>query len=121
MISPNVSEGSSPEIADVARDQGVVQLEVSIAAGGKGESVAACRGRGPGRVMQRFITELERAWPWRQASLPQAEEARRRYSGKAVGPVHSRGVAGVTPGGAWSSLEGTGGRLARDKEAYAIL
>jgi len=52
----------SPEIAVVARDQGVVKLEVSIATGVYGKSEAAGRGRGPGRVLQRFLMELERAW-----------------------------------------------------------
>ena len=48
-------------------------------------------------------------------SFQQAEEARRKYGGMAVGPVHSRGVAGVMLGGACSSLEGTGSMLQRGK------
>jgi hypothetical protein len=33
----------------------------------------------------------------------------------AVGPAHIRGVAGVMPGGAFSSLEGAGSMLQRGK------
>ena len=50
-----------------------------------------------------------------EQSLQQAEEARRRYGSVAVGPVHIRGVAGVMPGGADSSLEGAGSMLQRGK------
>ena len=50
-----------------------------------------------------------------EQSLQQAEEARRRYGSVAVGPAHSRGVAGVMPGGA-CSLEGVGSMLQRGKE-----
>ncbi len=46
-------------------------------------------------------------------SFQQAEEARRKYGGMAVGPAHSRGVAGVMPGGAISSLEGVSGLTQR--------
>ena len=50
-----------------------------------------------------------------ERSLQQAEEARRRYGGVAVGPTYSRGVAGVMPGGAYNSLEGAGSMLQRGK------
>ena len=81
-------------------------------------------------------------------SFQQAEEARRKYGGMAVGPVHSRGVAGVMPSGIFSllqvkmpdlevdfclqsphgvfncngngSLEGTGSNTQRDEEAFAV-
>lgn len=53
-------------------------------------------------------------------SFQQAEEARRKYSGMAVGPAHSRGVAGVMPGGATSSLERAGGKMQRDEEVLAV-
>ena len=52
-------------------------------------------------------------------SFQQAEEARRKYGGMAVGPAHSRGVAGVMSGGA-SSLEGAGGKMQRDEEVLAV-
>ncbi len=53
-------------------------------------------------------------------SFQQAEEARRKYGGMAVGPAHSRGVAGVMPGGACGSLEGAGSNTQRDEEACAV-
>ena len=53
-------------------------------------------------------------------SFQQAEEARRKYGGMAVGPAHSRGVAGVMSGGARSSLEGAGGKMQRDEEVLAV-
>ncbi len=48
------------------------------------------------------------------------KEARRKYGGMAVGPAHSRGVAGVMSGGAISSLEGAGGKMQRDEEVLAV-
>ena len=51
-------------------------------------------------------------------SFQQAEEARRKYGGMAVRPAHSRGVAGVMPGGACGSLEGAGSITQRDEEAF---
>ena len=53
-------------------------------------------------------------------SFQQAEEARRKYGSMAVGPAHSRGVAGVMSGGARSSLEGAGGKMQRDEEVLAV-
>ncbi len=53
-------------------------------------------------------------------SFQQAEEARRKYGDMAVGPVHSRGVVGVMPGGTCRSLEGAGSKTQRDEEAFAI-
>ena len=50
-----------------------------------------------------------------ERSLQQAEEARRRYGGMAVGLVRSRGVVGVMSDGACSSLEGAGSMLQRGK------
>ena len=48
-------------------------------------------------------------------SFQQAEEARRKYDEMVVRLTHSRGVAGVMPGGACSSLEGAGSMLQRGK------
>ena len=53
-------------------------------------------------------------------SFQQAEEARRKYGGMAVGPAHSRGVAGVISGGASDSLEGAGSKTQRDEAAFAV-
>lgn len=50
-----------------------------------------------------------------ERSLQQAEEVRWRYGGMAVGPTHTRGVAGVMSGGATGSLEGVGSMLQRGK------
>ncbi len=70
---------------------------------------ASSRGRRPWQAIELFASELGRA-----ASLPikciqQAEEASFVHGGVAVGPAHSRGVAGVMPGGtSRGSLEGAG-------------
>ena len=63
-----------------------------------GECVASCRGQSPWQVIQRFASELGRAMSLPSEASNEAEEVRRRYGGMAVGPVHSRGVAGVMPG-----------------------
>jgi hypothetical protein len=55
--------------------------------------------------------------------VQQAEKARRTHGDTAVGPVHSRGVAGVTPGeGAkiQDPLEGAGSQLCRAEEVRFI-
>ena len=60
----------------------------------------------------------------RIACMPrQAEKARTGHGDTEVGPTHSRGVAGVTPGGGPVSpvpLEGVGRRLNRAKAMEAI-
>ena len=63
-----------------------------------GESAAASRGLSPWQVIQRIASELGRAMPFPRRSFQQAEEARRRYGGMAVGLTHNRGVAGVMSG-----------------------
>ena len=68
-------------------------------------------------------TSTVRVGTWESHTAPvgsfqQAEEARRKYGGMAVGPVHSTGVVGVMPGGTCSSLEGTGSNTQRDEEAF---
>ena len=45
----------------------------------------------------------------------EAEEVTKRYGVSVVGLTHSRGVAGVMPGGATSSLEGVSGLTQRGK------
>ncbi len=84
-----------------------------------GEYAGSCRGLSPWQVVQRFTSEPGRASRFPCLSLQQAEEARRRYGGEAVGPFHSTGVAGVMPG---AGMEPTGRerrRFAGGKEAYA--
>jgi hypothetical protein len=48
-------------------------------------------------------------------SLQQAEKARRRYGGMAVGPVNIRAVGGVMPTESPCSLEGAGSKAQRDE------
>ena len=88
----------SPEIIIIARGQGLHLLEASTATYDKGEYEAACRGLRPWQVIERFKSELGRAVPFLTESSQQAEEARRGYSGTAVGPAHIRGVAVVMRG-----------------------
>ena len=63
-------------------------------------------------------------WEGRIACMPrQAEKARTGHGDTAVGPTHSRGVAGVTPGGGPSRaapLEGVGSGLSRAKAMEAV-
>ncbi len=138
----------SPEIVNFALGQGFHFLEASIAACAKGEHVSGVPGS---ESMAGNLTVHIGTWESRVApdgSFQQAEEARRKYGGMAVGPAHSRGVAGVMPGGAFfllqvkmpdlevdfclqsphgvincdgnSSLEGAGSKTQRDAEAFAI-
>ena len=138
----------SPEITIVALGQGFHVLEASIAACAKGEHVGGVPGS---ESMAGDRTVHIGTWESHVApgeSFPQAEEASRRYGGMAVGPVHSRGVAGAMPGGVFSllqvkmpdvevelcwqsphgvfncdgndSLEGDGSITLRDEAAYAI-
>jgi hypothetical protein len=64
-------------------------------------------------------------WDSRIACIPQqAEEARRGHGDAAVGPAHSRGVTGVTPGGGpriRAPLEGAGSQSIRAEKLRAIL
>ncbi len=110
----------SPEIINIALGQGFHFLEARTAAYVKGEYVSGVPGS---ESMAGNLTVHIGTWESRVApngSFPQAEEARRKYGGMAVGPVHSRGVAGVMPGGVCGSLEGAGSKLQRDEEAFDI-
>jgi len=100
----------SPEIFNIALGQGFHFLEANIAACAIGEYVSDVPGSESmaGNATVRIGTWESHAAPSRR-SFQQAEEARRKYGGVAVGPAHSRGVAGVMPGGTRrSSLEGAG-------------
>ena len=107
---------SSPEIClNVALGQEVHYSEASIAAHVNGECVSGVPGS---KSIAGHSTVHNGTWESHvvlERSFQQAEEARRKYGGMAVGPVHSRGVAGVMPGGACSSLEGAGSMLQRGK------
>ena len=109
----------SPEIL-VALGQGFHFLEASIAACVKGEYDSDVPGSESmaGNLTVHIGTWESHAVP--SGSFQQAEEARRKYGGMAVGPAHSRGVAGVMPGGACGSLEGAGSKTQRDEVVYAI-
>jgi len=127
--SPTDSEGSaatqvkavSPEICIIARGQGLLCSEASI-----GTDVMRRVGHGmPGsQAAAGPSTDGVGTWEDRIACLPQqAEEARRGQGDTVVGPVHSRGVAGVMPGAGRrvpDPLEGAGGPTSRAKEVRAI-
>ena len=103
----------SPEINIIALGQGFQLPEASIAACVKGEHDSDV----PGSEAMAGIRTVD-IGTWEnpmaaRASLQQAGEARRRYGGRVVGSVHSRGVAGVMPGESAGSLEGTGGKSSR--------
>ncbi len=110
----------SPEIINIALGQGFHFLEASIAACVKGEHDSGVPGS---ESMAGNRTVHIGTWESHIApsgSFQQAEEARRKYGGMAVGPVHSRGVAGVMPSGTRSSLEGAGSDAQRDEAAFAV-
>ena len=107
---------SSPEIClNVALGQEVHYSEACIAAHVNGECVSGVPGS---KSIAGHSTVHNGTWESHvvlKRSFQQAEEVRRKYGGMAVGPAHSRGVAGVMPGGAFSSLEGAGSMLQRGK------
>ncbi len=107
---------SSPEIClNVALGQEVLYSKAGIATHDIGECVSGVPGS---KSIAGHSTVHNGTWESHvvlERSFQQAEEARRKYGGVAVGPVHSRGVAGVMPGGAYSSLEGAGSMLQRGK------
>ena len=105
----------SPEIINIAQGQGFHFLEASIAACVKGEYVSDVPGSESvaGKLTVHIGTWDNHIAPNR--SFQQAEEARREYGDMVVGPAHSRGVAGVMPGGTCGSLEGAGSKTQRDE------
>ena len=106
----------SPEIClNIVLGQELLHSEASIATHDNGECVSGVPGS---KSIAGHSTVHNGTWEGHvilERSLQQAEEARRRYGGMAVGPVHSRGVAGVMAGGVCSSLEGAGSMLQRGK------
>ena len=102
--SPTDSEGSaatqvkavSPEILLLARGQGLLCPEASIVVGA---TRRVYHGMPGSQAAAGPSTDGVGTWESRIACLPQqADEARRGQGDTAVGPAHSRGVAGVTPG-----------------------
>ena len=115
MVSHNESEGVEPRNLCIALGQGFLHFEASIAAHVNGECVSGVPGS---KSIAGHLTVHDGTWESHavlKRSLQQAEEARWRYDGMAVGPAHSRGVNGVMPGGEYSSLEGAGSMLQRGK------
>ena len=111
----------SPEIFLVV-GQGVLCPEASIAT----DATRRVRRGVPGsQTAAGHPTDRVGTWEGRIACLSQqAEKARRGHGDTAIGPTHSRGVAGVTPGGGSSHaipLEGVGRRSNRAKAMAAIL
>ena len=112
----------SPEITIIARGQGFHVLEASNAACVNGEHVRSVPGSESVAVKS---TVHIRTWESRTApnrSFQQAEKARRKYGGTAVGLTHIRGVGGVIPTEFREpgTLEGVSSRTQRDEEASAI-
>ncbi len=115
MISHNASEGIEPRNMFVALGQEILHSEASIATRNNGECVSGVPGS---KSIAGHSTVHDGTWESRivlPRSFQQAEEARRKYGDAAVGPAHSRGVAGVMPGEALSPLEGAGSMLQRGK------
>jgi hypothetical protein len=110
----------SPEIFNIARGQGFHCLEASTVARVNGECVSGVSGLQTvaGKRTVRIGTWESHAVP--SGSFQQAEEARRKYGGMAVGLTHSRGVVGVMPGESEDSLEGVSGKVQRAEEAFAV-
>jgi hypothetical protein len=103
----------SPEITIIARGQGVHSLEASNAVCVKGEHISSVPGS---ESVAGKSNVCVRTWESRIApnrSFQQAEKARRKYGGMAVGPGHIRGVGEVIlnesrePG----TLEGPGSKM----------
>jgi hypothetical protein len=112
----------SPEIFVIARGQGFHILEASNAVCVKGEHNSSVPGSESvaGRPTVHIGTWESRIAPER--SFQQAQKARRKYGGTAVGLTHSRGVGGVMPAEFREpeALEGVSSRTQRDEEATAI-
>ncbi len=98
MVGHNASEGIEPRNGHrCRRAKGFISWKpAAMHASGR-----VCKA-GPGsESMAGHPTVCVGTWEGHAApngSLQQAEEARRGYGGRAVGPAHSRGVVGVMPG-----------------------
>ena len=112
----------SPEICYLPMGQGLLCPEASIVVGARRQVYGGVPGS---QATAGYPTDGIGTWEDRIACLPQqAEEARRGQGDTAVGPAHSRGVAGVMPGAGRQGpdpLEGAGGPTSRAKEVGAIL
>ena len=106
---------SSPEMTFLALGQGMDVSKASIGVRVKGEGTSGVPGS---KAVAGKRTVCIGTWEIRNAPYGkgrEAEKATRSYGAAEVGPTHSRGVAGVMPGGANErSLEGVGGLTKRD-------
>ncbi len=103
----------SPEIILVALGQGFHVLEASIGVHITGECISGVPGS---ESVAGKRTVYDGTWENRSVqngSCQGAEKVTKRYGGSVVGLTHSRGVAGVMPGGTLSSLEGVSGLTQR--------
>ena len=110
----------SPEIFHIALGQGFHRPEASIGARDTGEYAAGMPGS---KAVAGRRTVCIGTWEVRDVpnrSCRGAEEATKRYDAPEVGLTHSRGVAGVMPGGAESSLEGVSGLTQRGNIRRAV-
>ena len=103
----------SLEIDNIALGQGFDFLEASIGMRANGECVLDVPGSESVAGKRTVYIGT-----WENRSVPNesrrgAEEATRWYGVSVVGPTHSRGVAGVMPGGERIPLEGVGGITSR--------
>ena len=90
------SEGCQPRNLLLATGQGVVCPEAGIVAG---VIRRACNGVPGSQTAAGHPTDCIGTWESRITCLPQqAQKARRGHGDTAVGPAHSKGVAGVIPG-----------------------
>jgi len=107
-------------MVNIAQGQGFHFLEASTAARVKGECVRGVPGSKSvaGNPTVHIGTWENHIVP--NGSFQQAEEARRKYGGMAVGLTHSRGVVGVMPDEGLSSLEGVSSKTQRDEEVLAV-
>lgn len=120
----------SPEIFLIAMGQGLLCPEASIVAGVIRRATHHCgawrvsNGVPGSQAAAGHPTDCIGTWESRIACMPQqADEARRGCRDAAVGPAHSRGVAGVTPGGGpriRDPLEGAGSQSLSDEKVKAI-
>ncbi len=131
MVSRNESEGFEPREFSLCRNGPRVALPGSqyrcsrnMARLQRRAGVAEPALSGAERAAAGHPTDCIGTWESRIACMPQqAERQRRGHGDTAVGPVHSRGVAGVIPGGGPRNrdpLEGAGSQLSRAEEVWAI-
>ena len=103
----------SPEIIFIALGQGFHILETNIRVHATGECISDVPG-------SKSVAGKRTVYvgTWENRSVPNgscqgAEKVTRRYGVSVVGLTHSRGVAGVMPGGTLSPLEGVSGLTQR--------